>query len=137
MAAQRTIPALYAAIFVQLVLSRSETSATPDLERKTNQQDMMSYILPLNKLSPKTNMSEPGMLAYSMSIIVASSETLSAALASVINNLITHPRPMITLIHKLRSIFTSEDEYLLELTHPSRILTLCCMSGCDHVLLPG
>ena len=85
---------------------------------------MMSYIISHNKSSPETSMSESEMIANSMAVIVAGSEILTAALAGTINNPITHPQEMSTLVHKIQSNFKTEKEISAQSTLPLTYLTV-------------
>ncbi|KAH7407559.1 cytochrome P450 ClCP1 [Cadophora sp. MPI-SDFR-AT-0126] len=95
---------------LNLVLTTSEANVKSRLRRKPDRPDIMSYILQHNELSPETGMSEAEMIMNSMALIVAGSETLTAALAGTINNLLSHPKEMERLAREVRSTFTSESE---------------------------
>ncbi|PMD45048.1 cytochrome P450 [Hyaloscypha variabilis F] len=118
-----------ALVGLQLVLSTSEKNVKIRLQRKTNRPDMMSYILSHNKTSPENSMSEAEMIANSMAIIVAGSETLTAALAGTINNLITHPKEMQILVREIRSAFESEEKITAQSTKPLAYLTAALQEG--------
>jgi hypothetical protein len=92
---------------LQLVLSISEQNVNNRLKRKTDSLDMVSYILSQNKSSPETGISEAEMIANTMAVIVGGSETLTAALAGRIKNLITHPKEMKALVNEIRSAFNT------------------------------
>lgn len=114
---------------LQLVLSTSENNVRNRLRRKTEQPDMMSYILSHNKTSPETSMSEAEMIANSMAVIIAGSETLTAALAGTINNLIAHPEEMKALVHEVRSNFKFEEDITAQSTKALVYLTAVLQEG--------
>jgi cytochrome P450 len=114
---------------LQLVLSTSEKNVIKRLQRKTELPDMMSYILSYNETTPESSMSEAEMIANSMAVIIAGSETLTAALAGTINNLIAHPEEMRTLVHEIRSNFNSEEEITAQSTKSLAYLTAVLQEG--------
>jgi len=114
---------------LQLVLSTSEKNVKNCLKRKTDRPDMMSYILSHNEASPEASISEAEMIANSMAIIVAGSETLTAALAGTINNLITHPKELQKLVYEIRSTFNSEEGITATSTKSLTYLTAVLQEG--------
>ncbi|KAE9375433.1 isotrichodermin C-15 hydroxylase [Stipitochalara longipes BDJ] len=114
---------------LKLVLSTSEKNVKTRLQRKTDRPDMMYYILSHNKTSSETSMLEEEMIANSMAIVVAGSETLTAALAGTINQLITHTKEMQILAHEIRSNFKSEEGITAQSTKSLNYLTAVLYEG--------
>jgi cytochrome P450 len=114
---------------LQLVLSTSEKNVQNRLQRKTDRPDMMSYILSHNQTSPDARISESEIIANSMAVIVAGIDTLTAALAGTINNLIGHPKEMKTLVHEIRSSFNSEGDISAQSTKSLVYLTAVLQEG--------
>ena len=114
---------------LNLVLSTSETNVKSRLRRKTDRADIMSYIMQHNTSSPETGISEAEMITNSMALIVAGSETLTAALAGTINNLLSHPKQMERLVEELRSSFASESEISGRTTKDLPYLTAVLQEG--------
>jgi cytochrome P450 len=90
---------------------------------------MVSYILSHNKSSPETGISEAEMIANTMAVIVGGSETLTAALAGRIKNLITHPKEMKALVNEIRSAFNTEEEITAQSTKSLVCLTTILQEG--------
>ncbi|KAF8863522.1 cytochrome P450 [Acephala macrosclerotiorum] len=114
---------------LKLVLDTSEQNVKARLAHKSNRPDMMSYILSHNQSSPSTAMTEEEMIANSMAVIVAGSETLTAALAGTINVLLTHARERETLIMEIRFSFNNENDISAQSTKPLPYLTAVLQEG--------
>ncbi|CZR53260.1 related to cytochrome P450 CYP3/CYP5/CYP6/CYP9 subfamilies [Phialocephala subalpina] len=114
---------------LKLVLDTSKRNVKTRLARKSDRPDMMSYILAHNEFSPSTRMSEEEMIANSMAVIVAGSETLTAALAGTINALLTHAKERKTLVKEIRSCFKDEDEISVQSTKSLLYLTAVLQEG--------
>jgi cytochrome P450 len=114
---------------LRLVLETSKKNVQAGLARKTDRPDMMSYILSHNETSPLTRMTEDEMIANSMAVIVAGSETLTATLAGTINALLTQDTKRETFVKEIKSSFRGEAEITIQLTKMLPYLTAVLQEG--------
>lgn len=101
---------------LRMVLSTTEEKVKVRLNKKTERPDFISYILSHNDTSPSSKISEEEMIANSMALIVAGSESLTAALCATINILLTHLEEHAILKREIRSTFKSEENITAQST---------------------
>jgi cytochrome P450 len=90
---------------------------------------MMSYILAHNDANPSQTLSEEEMVANSMALIIAGSDTLATTLAATINNLLQRPETLKILVLEIRSAFTAESEIDGQSTRTLEYLTAVLQEG--------
>lgn len=114
---------------LNLVLETSAENVRKRLERKTDRPDMMSYILAHNEANPSQSISEEEMMANSMALIIAGSDTLTTALTGTVNELLKKPKKLQTLVHEIRSSFKSESQIDGQSTRRLEYLTAVLQEG--------
>ena len=95
---------------LKFVLNMSAENVSKRLEITTERPDMMSYILAYNEANPSQSISEEEMIANSMTIVIAGSDTLTTAMTATINELLQKPEKLEKLKNEIRSSFKSESE---------------------------
>ena len=88
---------------LNLMLTTSAENVRERLENDTDRPDMMSYVLAYDEANLSQSMSEEEMVANSLAIVIARSDTVTTALAASINELLQKPQKSKILGHKTRS----------------------------------
>jgi cytochrome P450 len=114
---------------LNLVLRTSTENVRRRLESKTDRPDMMSSILAHNEANPSLSMSEEEMVANSMALVIAGSDTLTTALAGTINELLRSPKELKILVYEIRVAFKSEAEIDGQSTRGLEYLTAVLQEG--------
>lgn len=114
---------------LNLVLTTSAENVRKRLESKAERPDMMSSILAHNDANPSQSLSEEEMVANSMALIIAGSDTLTTALAGTINNLLQKPEELQILVHEIQSSFKSDSEIDGQSTRSLEYLTAVIQEG--------
>jgi cytochrome P450 len=93
---------------LNFVIDTSQINVRKRLASKSPRPDFMSYILAFNEETPSQALSNDEMVAASMTLIVAGSDSVSTVLSGTINHLIQSPQTLSKLVEEVRSAFEAE-----------------------------
>ncbi|KAF9891098.1 hypothetical protein FE257_005034 [Aspergillus nanangensis] len=105
-----------------LTYSRTKVMRYDSRAKDSDRKDFIHYIL---KQSEHYDLSQGEVIVNAALFIVAGSETTASSLASLMNNLLRHPRVYAKLKEEIRSTFQSEDDITLEVAHELPYLSAC------------
>lgn len=114
---------------LNLVLRTSAENVRNRLGSETDRPDIMSFILAHNEVNPSQALSEGEMVANSMALIIAGSDTLTSALAATINHLLQQPTKLKILVQEIRTAFKKDSEIDGHSTRSLEYLTAVLQEG--------
>jgi cytochrome P450 len=94
---------------LERTLATAHDKVTARLSREPHHPDIMTYVLQHNKVFPDAALSHGEIVANSMAIVVAGSETLTTTLTAAIYYLLQDPKAYKRVVNDIRGMFQSEN----------------------------